>query len=131
MLGKTGNQKMIHICLPGDYAQVKTTHGNIENDVVDQAMKTLGVDAVGLDDLDRRLLGVIARQYKGGPVGIDALAATLNEEVDTLVDVIEPYLLKIGFLKRTSRGRELSQTAVKHINGEILCPDALQQDFLQ
>ncbi|MCK5581964.1 MAG: Holliday junction branch migration DNA helicase RuvB [Candidatus Omnitrophica bacterium] len=114
-----------------DYAQVKTTHGNIENDVVDQAMKTLGVDAVGLDDLDRRLLGVIARQYKGGPVGIDALAATLNEEVDTLVDVIEPYLLKIGFLKRTSRGRELSQTAVKHINGEILCPDALQQDFLQ
>lgn len=98
-----------------DFSLVKTSHGRIDQAIVDQAMRTLRIDAQGLDEVDRRLLITIAQHYNGGPVGIDALAATLNEEVDTLVDVIEPYLLKIGFLRRTSRGRELSDAAWRHL----------------
>ena len=78
-------------------------------------MKTLRIDQSGLDDIDRKLLAVLHNNYGGGPVGIETLAATLNEEVDTLVDVIEPYLLKIGFLKRTPRGRELTEMSIKHM----------------
>jgi Holliday junction DNA helicase RuvB len=78
-------------------------------------MKALGIDQSGLDDIDRKLLNVLHDHYNGGPVGIETLAATLNEEVDTLVDVIEPYLLKIGYLKRTPRGRELTKDSIKHI----------------
>ncbi|MEW5895985.1 MAG: Holliday junction branch migration DNA helicase RuvB [Candidatus Omnitrophota bacterium] len=99
-----------------DYAQVKTSSGTITADIVVKSMSTLGIDDKGLDDNDRRLLGIIAEYYNGGPVGIEALAATLNEEVDTLVDVVEPYLLKTGMLKRTSRGRELTAKGAKHIN---------------
>lgn len=102
-----------------DFAQVKTDSSVIDRAIVLQAMKTLSIDSKGLTDSDRRFLEVIANYYQGGPVGIDALAATLNEEVDTLVDVVEPYLLKIGFLKRTSRGRELSPVAAEHIHTRI------------
>ncbi|HCI45400.1 MAG TPA: Holliday junction branch migration DNA helicase RuvB [Candidatus Omnitrophica bacterium] len=98
-----------------DYAQVKTKTGNITAGVADEALRAMAIDEIGLDDKDRKLLKVIAQHYKGGPVGIETLAATLNEEMDTIVDVIEPYLLKIGFLKRTPRGRELTQTAGEHL----------------
>jgi len=98
-----------------DFAQVKTKSSNIGVEIVLQAMESLGIDDLGLDDSDRRLLKVVAEYYGGGPVGIEALAATLNEEVDTLVDVVEPYLLKSGLLKRTSRGRELTKTGAAHI----------------
>lgn len=98
-----------------DYAQVKKESDDICPRVVEESMRTLGIDACGLDDADRRLLNVIKENYKGGPVGIETLAATLNEEVDTLVDVIEPYLLKIGFLNRTPRGRELTDSSRRHI----------------
>ena len=91
-----------------DYAQVKAPGSDINERIVSEAMQTLRIDQRGLDDIDRKLLNVIQENYSGGPVGIETLAATLNEEVDTLVDVIEPYLLKIGFLKRTPRGRELT-----------------------
>ena len=94
-----------------DYAQVKSGKDHIDTAIVDETMAALGIDAMGLDDLDRRLLGVIKTHYAGGPVGIDALAATLNEEPDTLVDVVEPYLLKAGFLRRTGRGREITDAA--------------------
>ncbi len=97
-----------------DFAQVKTTAVTIDTMVVNECMKTLKIDAYGLDEIDLRFIRVLDQHYKGGPVGVETLAATLNEEVDTLVDVIEPYLLKIGFLKRTSRGRELSEIALKH-----------------
>ena len=83
--------------------------------MVDEAMQALRIDAQGLDELDRRLLKIIKTQYNGGPVGIEALAATLNEETDTIEDVIEPYLLKSGFLRRTSRGRELTSMALEHL----------------
>ena len=94
-----------------DYAQVNSNKNHIDLKVVDEAMQALRIDAQGLDELDRRLLMIIKTHYNGGPVGIDALAATLNEETDTIEDVIEPYLLKVGFLRRTSRGRELTPMA--------------------
>jgi len=98
-----------------DYAQVKSSTVHIRKEIVDQAMVTLGIDEAGLDETDRRLLSVLLKNYKGGPVGVEALAATLNEEVDTIVDVIEPFLLKASFLKRTPRGRELTEVAYKHL----------------
>ena len=102
-----------------DFAQVKTVEGIIDQKIVEEAMEALGIDNKGLDGLDRRLLKVMDQQYNGGPAGIEAIAATLNEEVDTIVDVIEPFLLKSGFLKRTSRGRELTELAVSHIQGSV------------
>ncbi|MCK5214758.1 MAG: Holliday junction branch migration DNA helicase RuvB [Candidatus Omnitrophica bacterium] len=112
-----------------DFTQVKTDHGKIDQTVVIDAMHTLGIDGIGLDDIDRRLLAVLSRHYKGGPVGVDALAATLNEEVDTIVDVIEPYLLKMGLLRRTSRGRELTELAADHIGDTSSPKGRLQKDF--
>ena len=109
-----------------DFAQVKTSNGEITSDITSESMQTLGIDQNGLDDIDRKLLNVLHSHYNGGPVGIETLAATLNEEVDTLVDVIEPYLLKIGFLKRTSRGRELTDISTKHIMSSS-CPDIPQK----
>jgi len=87
-----------------DFAQVEEKE-ILDEDVAVEAMDIHGVDERGLDELDRRYLRVIIEQYSGGPVGVAALAATLNEEKDTLIDVVEPYLLSAGFLNRTSRGR--------------------------
>jgi len=98
-----------------DYAQVNSNKNHIDLKVVNEAMLALRIDSQGLDELDRRLLMIMKSQYNGGPVGIEALAATLNEETDTIEDVIEPYLLKAGFLRRTTRGRELTPTAIEHI----------------
>ena len=102
-----------------DFAQVKANSSAITLAVVQETMVSLRIDEFGLDEIDRRLMGTMLDHYKGGPVGIETLAATLNEEVDTIVDVIEPYLLKIGFLKRTPRGRELSSSAKKHVAPNI------------
>jgi len=110
-----------------DFAQVKKKGERIEKEIVEAAMQTLGIDTVGLDEIDRKLLKVINEHYKGGPVGVETLAATLNEEIDTIVDVIEPYLLKIGFLKRTPRGRQLSDSSLKHIKGKTLQNQGSQQ----
>ncbi len=98
-----------------DFAQVNTGSPSITLDQVLHAMDSLKVDEQGLDEFSRKILRVIIETYSGGPVGVEALAATLNEEVDTLVDVVEPYLLKAGFLRRTSRGREVTDKARKHI----------------
>jgi Holliday junction DNA helicase RuvB len=97
-----------------DYAQVRSD-GLINPANVTQALKLEGVDEKGLTDLDRRYLKTIIEFYKGGPVGIEAIAATLQEESDTLVDIVEPYLLKIGFITRTSSGRKASEAAYKHL----------------
>lgn len=96
-----------------DYTQVKTGALQVRLPVVQETMARLDIDPDGLDRFDRKILTVIRDQYHGGPVGIEALAATLNEEVDTIVDVVEPYLLKTGFLRRTSRGREITEKAGK------------------
>ncbi len=97
-----------------DYAQVRSD-GRINTKIVGEALDLEGVDIKGLTTLDRSFLRTIIEYYRGGPVGIEAIAATLQEEVDTLVDVIEPYLLKIGFLIRTSAGRKASEKAYKHL----------------
>jgi len=101
-----------------DYTQVRAD-GRITTTTVEAALKLEGVDAVGLTNLDRRYLKTIIDYYHGGPVGIEAIAATLQEESDTLVDVIEPYLLKIGFILRTSSGRKASEAAYRHLGYAI------------
>ncbi|MFA5339854.1 MAG: Holliday junction branch migration DNA helicase RuvB [Candidatus Omnitrophota bacterium] len=96
-----------------DYAEVKNA-GKVDKEIVDKALAMLGIDAMGLDALDRKVMKAIIDTYSGGPVGIESLAATLNEEADTISDVVEPFLLKIGFLKRTPRGREAAKSAYEH-----------------
>jgi len=97
-----------------DYAQVKG-NGVITERIAREALDFEGVDHLGLDSLDRELLRTVIEVYGGGPVGIDALAATLNEEVDTLVEVVEPYLLKIALLTRTPAGRRATTLAYEHL----------------
>ncbi len=101
-----------------DYSQVRAD-GVITKVTVPAALELEGVDEKGLTDLDRRYLKTIIEFYRGGPVGIEAIAATLQEESDTLVDIVEPYLLKIGFLTRTSSGRKASQAAFKHLGFKV------------
>ena len=96
-----------------DFAQVRGD-GIIRKDTVCEALELEGVDEKGLTVLDRKFLRSIIDFYKGGPVGIEAIAATLQEESDTLVDVVEPYLLKIGFLTRTSSGRKVTEETCRH-----------------
>ncbi len=97
-----------------DFAEVKAT-GIITPQVARDALRLEGVDDEGLDDLDRNFLSTIIRVYNGGPVGVEALSATLNEEVDTLVDMVEPYLLQQGFISRTKAGRKANEPAYKHL----------------
>ncbi|MCS6860712.1 MAG: Holliday junction branch migration DNA helicase RuvB [Abditibacteriales bacterium] len=97
-----------------DYAEVKAD-GRITQAVADEALRLEGVDALGLDRLDHALLCTIIETYDGGPVGIEALAATLNEDRDTLEDMVEPYLLRIGFLARTPQGRRTTRKAYEHL----------------
>lgn len=97
-----------------DYADVRGD-GRIDAKIVQEALCLEGVDDKGLTPLDRRYLKTIFEFYGGGPVGIEAIAATLQEESDTLVDVVEPYLLKNGFVIRTSSGRRLGAAAYKHL----------------
>jgi Holliday junction DNA helicase RuvB len=98
-----------------DYAQVRAD-GRITGETVSAALAMEGVDTMGLTSLDRRYLATIIQYYHGGPVGIEAIAATLQEEADTLVDVVEPFLLKTGLLLRTSAGRKASDTAYSHFD---------------
>ncbi len=97
-----------------DFAQV-TAGGVITREVADRALRTLEIDQLGLDDIDRRMLTSIIENYGGGPVGLDTLAATINEESVTLEDVYEPYLMQLGFLTRTPRGRCVTQKAYEHL----------------
>jgi Holliday junction DNA helicase RuvB len=98
-----------------DYADVKAD-GALNAAVAGDALKLEGVDDHGLDDLDRNFLSTIIRIYNGGPVGVEAIAATLNEEVDTLVDMVEPYLLQQGFVSRTKSGRKANEPAYRLLN---------------
>jgi len=98
-----------------DYAQVKA-EGKINISIASQALDKIRIDTQGLDSLDRKYIASIARVYNGGPAGIEAIAATLGEDRDTLEDVVEPYLLNKGLIKRTPRGRILTELAYKHMN---------------
>ncbi|MBD9225451.1 MAG: Holliday junction branch migration DNA helicase RuvB [Clostridiales bacterium] len=98
-----------------DFAQVMAD-GVITKDVADKALLALEVDALGLDNVDRRMLRAIIENYGGGPVGLDTLAATIGEESVTLEDVYEPYLMQLGFLTRTPRGRCVTRKAYEHLH---------------
>ena len=97
-----------------DFAEVKA-EGTITPEIAREALKLEGVDEVGMDDLDRNFLSTIIKIYNGGPVGVEAIAATLNEEVDTLVDMVEPFLLQQGFISRTRSGRKANEPAYLHL----------------
>jgi holliday junction DNA helicase RuvB len=97
-----------------DFAEVRA-EGEITAEVARSALKLEGIDDRGLDDLDRGFLSAIIRLYQGGPVGVEALSASLNEEVDTLVDMVEPFLLQQGFISRTKAGRKANERAYAHL----------------
>src|SRR3954469_1420463 len=97
-----------------DFSVVRA-QGKLTLDVLDQALALEGIDQLGLDPLDRRFLTIMAKDYEGGPVGIDAMAATMGEERDTLEDVVEPFLLQTGFIRRTPKGRQLTAAAYAHL----------------
>ncbi len=97
-----------------DFAEVRG-NGVIDREIADLALKALEVDHLGLDAIDRRMLESIIKNYNGGPVGLETLAATIGEEAITLEDVYEPYLLQIGFLSRTPRGRMVTANAYEHL----------------
>ena len=97
-----------------DYAQVRSD-GRITGPVAREALELLEVDELGLDDLDRRVLRTIIEKFGGGPVGLDTIAAAVSEEADTVMDVVEPYLLQLGFLERTPRGRVATARAYEHL----------------
>ncbi|UPA30168.1 Holliday junction branch migration DNA helicase RuvB [Terrisporobacter glycolicus] len=98
-----------------DYAQVRAD-GNITSEVADQALEMIGVDSLGLDYVDEKLLLTIINKFKGGPVGLDTLAASIGEDRNTIEDVYEPYLLQLGFINRSPRGRIAMPNAYKHLN---------------
>lgn len=98
-----------------NFSQVRAD-GRLTQDIADEALSLLQIDRLGLDDLDRSLLTTLIKTYCGGPAGIEALAATLGQERDTLEDVVEPYLLQIGFVIRTRQGRCATEAACKHLD---------------
>lgn len=97
-----------------DFSQVKGT-GEIDREITDSTLKSLGIDEMGLESLDREILRIIIDRFKGGPVGIDTIAAAIGEERVTIEDLYEPYLIQQGFLHRTQKGRMVSQEAYLHL----------------
>lgn len=110
-----------------DYAQVRAD-GVITGSVANDALSLLDVDEIGLDEIDRRMLKAIIEKFSGGPVGLDTIAASISEESDTIMDVYEPYLLQLGFLERTSRGRMATRAAYDHL--ELIYPEEMQKTLL-
>jgi Holliday junction DNA helicase RuvB len=110
-----------------DYAEVKAD-GHVTRTVADAALSMLDVDAIGLDIMDRKLLLAVLEKFSGGPVGVDNLAAAISEERDTIEDVLEPYLIQQGFLKRTPRGRMATAAAYQHF-GIALPNSGLNSDL--
>ena len=110
-----------------DFAQIKA-NGTINQPIADKALKLLEVDEKGLDKLDRAILSTIIYKFDGGPVGLDTLAAAIGEEKDTIQDVCEPFLLQIGYLNRTLRGRIATKLAYKHLGYNLPIQERLFKD---
>ena len=110
-----------------DYAQVRAD-GVITGSVANDALGLLDVDEIGLDEIDRRMLTAIIEKFSGGPVGLETIAASISEESDTIMDVYEPYLLQLGFLERTSRGRIAARAAYDHLG--LTYPEKIQKSLL-
>ncbi len=107
-----------------DFAQVRAD-GTISRKIARDALNLLNVDLMGLDELDRRVLSTVIEKYRGGPVGLSTIAASISEEPDTIMDVVEPYLLQLGYLERTSHGRVATALAYEHLG--IAIPEDNQQ----
>ena len=114
-----------------DFAQVKGKD-EIDNSIAQFALDKLEIDELGLDSTDKRMLETIIKFYDGGPVGLETLAATIGEEAVTLEDVYEPYLMQIGYLSRTPRGRCVTRLAYEHlgIKPKVTVKDTQQLSFL-
>lgn len=112
-----------------DYAEVKAD-GTITGDITSKALNLLNVDPLGLDDIDRKVLLTIIQKHNGGPVGLNTIAASISEEPDTIMDVVEPYLLQLGFLDRTSQGRVATELAYQHLHLQYHPPVATVQPNL-
>ena len=97
-----------------DFAQVKG-NGSIDTEIAQYALKALNIDKYGLDEIDNKLLTTIIDKFKGGPVGLSTIATALGEDAGTVEEVYEPFLIKEGFIKRTPRGREVTDLAYKHL----------------
>ncbi len=110
-----------------DFAQVRAD-GVISQEVANEALSLLNVDSLGLDDLDRKVLYSIIQKFGGGPVGLDTIAASVSEESNTIMDVVEPYLLQLGFLDRTPRGRTVTVRAYQHL--DLIPPERSEQPSL-
>ena len=111
-----------------DFAQIEGS-GTITDTLADKALLQLEVDKVGLDHTDRRMLETMIRKFAGGPVGLDTLAAAISEATDTIEDVYEPYLIQLGFLNRTPRGRVATVAGYEHLG--IPYPGAYQESLLK
>jgi Holliday junction DNA helicase RuvB len=111
-----------------DYAQVRA-NGKITGEVAQAALDLLNIDGQGLDDLDRRVLLCVIEKYDGGPVGLNTIAASVSEEPDTIMDVVEPYLLQLGYLERTSQGRQATRNAYDHLGFDFRDASAQQKLF--
>lgn len=107
-----------------DWAQVKGD-GVITIELIETALDALGIDALGLDEIDRTYLSTLATKFRGGPVGVGTISASISEDVDSVEDVIEPYLLQLGFIERTPRGRLITRLGANHI-GVSAVPTALE-----
>jgi Holliday junction DNA helicase RuvB len=103
-----------------DYAQVRAD-GHVSRSVAGEALNLMNVDLLGLDDVDRKVLMTIIEKYNGGPVGLNTIAASISEEPDTIMDVVEPYLLQLGFIDRTPQGRVATRAAYEHFG--VLFPE--------
>lgn len=110
-----------------DWAEVKAD-GEITKSLAEKALEKIAVDEIGLDQTDRNLLSAIIDKFGGGPVGLSTLAAATAEEVDTIEDVYEPYLIRIGFLERTPKGRKATERAKKHLGFEKLTEGLFDQE---
>ncbi len=102
-----------------DFAEVKFG-GNITKEVADEALKMMEIDAIGLDSIDRRMITCMIKNFHGGPVGLETIAATIGEEANTIEDVYEPYLMQIGFLSRTPRGRIVTRDGYEHFGFDFV-----------
>lgn len=102
-----------------DFAQMRAG-SRVDKRVVIKALELLDIDAIGLDEMDKKILQVMIQQFDGGPVGLSTIAVAVGEEGDTIKEVYEPYLIKIGFMKRTPRGREVTTLAYKHMDNRAL-----------
>jgi Holliday junction DNA helicase RuvB len=110
-----------------DFAQVKKD-GKINEQTANEALELLEVDELGLDHVDRLYLKLLLDKFNGGPVGLNTISAALSEDMDTIEDVIEPFLLQLGFINRTSRGRVLAEAAYRHLGAEA--PANLQDKLI-